>query len=142
MNAKHFVLIFGNLSASLLSCAFPFQLSSCFRHSFQFLLDFILLSGVRRGVSGGFNPPPEQEKLLQKNEVISYVIFSNKFSQKLIKMQFSIEFSPKIFKIFSNFPQTIVFFVQTRENLTNGFENFLQNRRKCSIFAIVFGNFL
>ena len=51
------------------------------------------------------------------------------------------KFSSKIFKIFSNYPQTIVFFVQTRENLTDGFDFFLQIRRKDSIFAIFFRKF-
>ena len=34
-----------------------------------------------------------------------------------------------------------MFFVQARENLPHGFEIFLQNRRKYSIFAIFFRNF-
>ena len=67
--------------------------------------------------------------------------FCNFFAKQAIIQQFLqlssgifCKFS-KIFKIFSTFSQPIVFFVQTRENLTRGFVISLQNRRKYSIFC-------
>ena len=55
--------------------------------------------GVARGK--GENTPSETEKIVVENGVISEgSIFSNKFSHKSNKIQFSIEFSSKIFKIF------------------------------------------
>ena len=83
-----------------------------------------------------------RKKLLYKNDVISEVsIFSNKFCKKIEIIQFLHWIFIKNFQNFLKISKTIVFFVQTRENLTHGFEIFLKNRRKYSIFAIFWGNF-
>ena len=63
------------------------------------------------------------------------LFLATKFYKNRQKFNFSIEFSSKIFKVFLKFPKPVVFFVQTSENLTHGFEIFFQNRRKYCIFC-------
>ena len=59
------------------------------------------ISGVRRGGFGGFEPPPEPEKIVVESDVISEVsIFSNKFSQKIVKNSiFPLNFHQRFSKI-------------------------------------------
>ena len=67
------------------------------------------------------------------------LFLATNFPKNRYKFNFSIEFSSKFF---SKFPQPIVFLIQTRENLTQSFEIFLQNRRKYCIFSFFLRNFL
>ena len=64
-----------------------------------------------------------------------FLFLATNFPRKWIKIQFSHWIFIKKFQNFLKISQTIVFFVQTRENLPHGFEIFLQNRRKYSIFC-------
>ena len=67
--------------------------------------------GVARGEGGKSSPPPpETEKIVVENGVISEgSIFSNKFSKNSLKFHFSIEFSSKISKFSQIFPIICVF---------------------------------
>ena len=103
-------------------------------------LDFI--QWRTQGVRGVQPPPPNRKKLLQKNVISEGSIFSSNFSNKQIKMPFSIEFSSKIYKIFSKNSQPVAFFIQTRKNVMHTFESFLKNMLKQCIFAIFLKNFL
>ena len=98
----------------------------------------IYYSGVRRGggVWGVWTPPRTGKNCCRKMMLFpKFLFFATNFPKNRYKFNFSIEFSSKRFKIFSKFPQPIVFFVQTRENLTHGFVIYLQNRRKYSSFC-------
>ena len=90
-------------------------------------------SGVRRGgLGGGFNPPPNRKKCCRKMMLFPMFLYLATNFPKIDKnLIFPLNFHQK----FSKFSQTIVFFVQTRENLTRGFKNFLQNRLKYNIFC-------
>ena len=89
-------------------------------------------SGVRRAAVGGFKTPRNGKNCCRKIMLFPKFLFlATYFPRKQRKIQ--------IFHcIFLKISKTIVFFVQTRENLPRGFELFWQNRRKYSIF----GNFL
>ena len=96
----------------------------------------------RQGVRGG-QPPPNRKKLLQKTDGIFEVsIFSNKFSQKIEKNSiFPLNFHQEFSKFSQNFPNNCVFRPNARE-FTAWFWNFLQNRRKYSMFCNFLQEFL
>ena len=65
------------------------------------------------GVRGGY--PPEAEINVVENGLISKrSIFSNKISKTIIKLNFSIQFSSKIFKIFSKYRKNLCFLSKLR----------------------------
>ena len=67
----------------------------------------------------GEGPSSEIEKMLKKNDgTLDGSIFSINFSKNSLKLNFPIEFSSKIYKIFSKHSQQFVFFVQSLEKLT------------------------
>ena len=66
-------------------------------------------SGVRRGVMG-FEPPPPNRKKCRKMRLFRNAIFL------ATKIQFLIEFSSKISKIFSHFPKIFVFRPNARKS--------------------------
>ena len=82
-------------------------------------------SAVRRGSWGGRGSTPQTRKnCCRKMMLFSKALFlATTFPKNRLKFNFSIEFPSKNFKNCSKF-SPIVFFVQTRENLTLGFESF------------------
>ena len=71
------------------------------------------------------------EKLLQKNNDISEgCIFSNKTFPNIVINQFSYWIFIKDFQRFLKIPQQFVFFVQTREKVTQDLLSFLKNMLK------------
>ena len=75
-------------------------------------------------VSGGSTPPPEPAKIVVENGCyFRRFYFEQQLIPKIDKNSMSIEFSSKI-------SQPVVFFVQSRKNLTHSFEKLLKNRLK------------
>ena len=86
------------------------------------------ISGLRGGGGvRGFNPAPPRtwKNCCRKMMVFPKALFlATTFRKNRYKFNFSIAFSSKIFKSFSKISLPIVFFVQTRKNLTHSFEIF------------------
>ena len=94
-----------------------------------------LNSGVRRGGVGGSNPPPNRKKMLQKNDVITEVsIFSNKFSQKQIKIQFFYCIFIKDFQNFLKISPTNCVFRPNAQKFNAWFGNFFAKQAKIQHF--------
>ena len=64
-----------------------------------------------------------------------------KFCREYANIMHFCYFRMTAFQIFSKISQTIVFFVKTRENLTQGFEIFLKIDQNNAFFAILKRNF-
>ena len=100
-----------------LSCFLPSKLSG-------WIQDIIMISGVRRGL-GGFNPPPRTGNIfVEKWCYFRRVYFCNKCSHKSIYFQFFYWILIKNIQKLLEISTADSVFVQTRENLTKGFEMF------------------
>ena len=99
--------------------------------------------GVARRKGG--NPPPRNRKIVGEKDVISEgSIFSNKFSKNNKKFNFSIEFSSKIFKVFSKFSNNLCFSSKRRKSnawSVNFFEKYAKIMHFINFRKKIFENF-
>ena len=73
----------------------------------------------QRGKQGNLRPLPKPKNCCKMMLFPKALFLVRTFPKIVKKFKFPIEFSSKIFKIFSKFPNN-VFFIQTREIITHG----------------------